>query len=54
MDFFDEEILRFWKALQENSVDYILVGGYAINLHGYQRFTSDLDKGYLNKQAAIA
>lgn len=22
---------------------YIMVGGYAINLHGYQRFTGDLD-----------
>lgn len=43
MDFFDEEILSFWKALQESGVDYILVGGYAINLHGYQRFTGDLD-----------
>jgi len=43
VDVFDEEILNFWKALQENSVQYILVGGYAINLHGYQRFTGDLD-----------
>ena len=43
MDVFDEEILNFWRALQENDVQYILVGGYAINLHGYQRFTGDLD-----------
>lgn len=43
MDVFDEEILNFWRALQENNVQYILVGGYAINLHGYQRFTGDLD-----------
>ncbi|HEY9003717.1 MAG TPA: nucleotidyltransferase [Mucilaginibacter sp.] len=43
MDIFDEEILNFWRALQENNVQYILVGGYAINLHGYQRFTGDLD-----------
>lgn len=43
MDVFDEEILKFWKALQENNVKYILVGGYAINFHGYQRFTGDLD-----------
>jgi hypothetical protein len=43
VDVFDEEILNFWKALQENNVQYILVGGYAINLHGYQRFTGDLD-----------
>jgi len=43
VDIFDEEILNFWRALQENNVQYILVGGYAINLHGYQRFTGDLD-----------
>jgi len=43
VDIFDEEILNFWKALQENNVQYILVGGFATNLHGYQRFTGDLD-----------
>ncbi|WP_448697580.1 hypothetical protein ACFGVR_12800 [Mucilaginibacter sp. AW1-3] len=43
MDIFDEEILKFWKALKDHDVQYIMVGGYAINLHGYQRFTGDLD-----------
>lgn len=43
MDIFDEEILAFWRALHECNVRYIMVGGYAINLHGYQRFTGDLD-----------
>ncbi len=43
MDIFDEEILNFWRSLQENRVRYIMVGGYATNLHGYQRFTGDLD-----------
>ena len=43
MDIFDEEILNFWKALQDNDVQYIMVGGFAINLHGYQRFTGDMD-----------
>lgn len=43
MDVFDEEILKFWKALQDYEVKYILIGGYAINFHGYQRFTEDLD-----------
>lgn len=43
MDIFDEEILKFWKALEDFNVKYILVGGYATNLHGYQRFTGDLD-----------
>ena len=43
MDIFDQEILNFWKALYNSGVEYILIGGYAINLHGYQRFTGDLD-----------
>lgn len=43
MDIFDEEILKFWKALHLHNVKYIMIGGYAMNLHGYQRFTGDLD-----------
>lgn len=43
MDVFDESILDFWRALQEYKVQYIMVGGYATNLHGYQRFTGDID-----------
>jgi len=43
VDIFDEAILNFWKALQEFKVNYILIGGYALNLHGFHRFTGDLD-----------
>ena len=43
MDIFDEEIVLFWKALQEKNVKYIMIGGYATNMHGYQRFTGDMD-----------
>jgi predicted nucleotidyltransferase len=43
MDIFDEEILKFWAALQNQQVRYIMVGGYATNLHGYQRYTGDID-----------
>ncbi|WP_198170240.1 hypothetical protein [Mucilaginibacter arboris] len=43
MDIFDEEILNFWKALQDYDVKYIMIGGFAINMHGYQRFTGDMD-----------
>ncbi|HXD77160.1 MAG TPA: hypothetical protein VN616_05095 [Puia sp.] len=45
MDIFDEEILKFWAALQKEGVRYIMVGGYAANLHGYQRYTGDVDDG---------
>ena len=43
MDIFDEVILNFWRALQNKTVRYIMVGGYAANLHGYHRFTGDID-----------
>jgi len=35
-----KEFLRF---LNENRVRYLLVGGYAVGLHGYPRYTKDLD-----------
>jgi len=43
VDIFDEDILNVWKALREFNVEFILIGGYAINLHGYHRFTGDMD-----------
>lgn len=43
MDAFDNDLLQFWKALHNNDVEYLLIGGYAINFHGYQRFTGDVD-----------
>ena len=43
MDVFDEAVLSFWKALDINNVRYIMVGGFATNLHGYQRTTDDID-----------
>ncbi len=43
MDIFDKEIFKFWKVMQNNNVKYIMVGGYAINLHGFQRYTGDMD-----------
>jgi len=43
MDILDEDILLFWKCLHQNDVRYIMVGGFAINLHGYTRTTKDID-----------
>ena len=31
------------KSLNENNVDYLLIGGYALFAHGYQRATTDID-----------
>jgi hypothetical protein len=43
MDIFDKEIIKFWRLLQKNKVKFIMIGGFATNLHGYQRFTGDMD-----------
>ena len=34
---------EFLKLLNSNNVKYIVVGGYAVNYHGYSRATADLD-----------
>lgn len=34
---------EFLKLLNSEKVDYLLVGGYAVGIHGYPRSTADLD-----------
>ena len=43
MDIFDEELLNYWRSLNKHEVMYIMVGGVALNLNGYQRTTDDID-----------
>ncbi len=40
---FNEDFQDFIHALNECQVKYILVGGYAVILHGYSRTTGDMD-----------
>ena len=35
--------LDLFAALQEHGVDYVLVGGLALNIHGVERATMDVD-----------
>jgi len=42
-DIFNEDFLDFLKALNDKEVEYMLVGGYAVILHGYNRTTGDMD-----------
>lgn len=35
--------LEFFQALNNNNVEYMLVGGHAVNYHGYVRSTFDMD-----------
>lgn len=34
---------RILKALVQARIDHLIVGGVAVNLHGYMRFTGDID-----------
>jgi hypothetical protein len=40
---FNDDFQDFIAALNNCSVDYILVGGYSVILHGYSRTTGDMD-----------
>src|SRR5687767_7564300 len=38
-----EDLKLVARLLNERQVEYALIGGYAIALHGYNRFSEDLD-----------
>ncbi len=40
---FNQDFQDFIRALNNNQVEYLLVGGYSVILHGYQRNTGDMD-----------
>jgi predicted nucleotidyltransferase len=42
-DIFESDFKDFIAALNFSATDYIIVGGYAVILHGYYRTTNDLD-----------
>lgn len=37
------QILNIWKSFQKYNVKYITIGGFAVNIYGYNRNTGDLD-----------
>jgi hypothetical protein len=43
MDILDEGIINLWTLFQKYNVRYIMVGGFATNLHGFSRTTADCD-----------
>ncbi len=38
-----DDFKEFLRLLNANGVDYLLVGGYAVAIHGYPRATVDMD-----------
>lgn len=43
MDIEDNEIINLWRLFYEINLEYIMVGGFASNFHGFQRTTADID-----------
>lgn len=43
MNIFDGYTFNLIKELNNNKVEYLVVGGYAVNYHGYRRTTGDID-----------
>jgi hypothetical protein len=39
----NQDFKEFIKSLNDNGVHYLVVGGYAVALHGYPRYTKDMD-----------
>jgi hypothetical protein len=38
-----KDFKEFLVLLEQNSVEYLLIGGYAVGMHGYPRATNDMD-----------
>ena len=38
-----QDFKEFIKSLNDNQVRYLIVGGYAVAIHGHPRYTKDLD-----------
>jgi predicted nucleotidyltransferase len=40
---FNQDFKEFIESLNDNHVRYLIIGGYAVALHGHPRYTKDLD-----------
>jgi hypothetical protein len=37
------DVLEFIRLLNQNKVEYLVVGGWAVAFHGWPRYTQDID-----------
>ena len=44
METLNEDFLEFIRLLENQEVDYLIIGGYAVALHGFPRYTGDIDE----------
>ena len=43
MEILNPDFLDFITLLDQRSVEYLIVGGYAVGFHGFPRYTGDID-----------
>ena len=43
MDQLNQDFREFIGLLESENVEYLIVGGYAVGLHGFPRYTGDID-----------
>ena len=48
---FPQDFVEFLKLLNAHNVEYLLVGGFAVAIHGYPRTTADMDVWVSRNQA---
>jgi len=39
----NQQIIDIWKYLRQFDVKYLIIGGFAVNIYGYNRSTGDID-----------
>ena len=39
----NQDFKEFIQLLSENQVKYLVIGGYAVAIHGHPRYTKDID-----------
>ena len=48
-----DDLKEFFRLLNKNGVEYVIVGGYAVAFHGFVRATKDIDVLFRNTPANI-
>ena len=49
-----QDFREFLLLLERYDVDYMVIGGYAVAIHGHPRFTKDLDIFYRNDDENVS
>jgi hypothetical protein len=51
MERLNQDFLEFIELLEAHEVEYLIVGGYAVGVHGFPRYTGDIDFFIANQES---